>query len=89
METSPGMPEKTLLLVADDCPVCTDVKENVFKKALQEGKLELVRDGTDKAREVAKQLNIRSVPECVLEKDGKYSICSIDALVQKAKAGKL
>ena len=82
-------PPKTLVYSDPHCPVCKTVVKTL-KPAVKAGKVQIVRDGSKKAKEILKQVKVRYVPECVTEVEpGKFVRCDIARLVKKAERGEL
>ncbi len=75
---------KKLLYVDPGCPACAEVKK-ILKPQIRAGEVELVRDGSKKAKEILGQVRVKYVPECIMETSpGKFARCSIDSLVKEA-----
>jgi predicted DCC family thiol-disulfide oxidoreductase YuxK len=79
---------KPILFVTDTCPVCTSTRQ-MLAPEIQEGKVELVEASQEKAKAILKDVNIKEVPECIIEKDGKFVRCDFDELMKKAAERRL
>ncbi len=80
---------KPILFTTDTCPVCNSTKK-MLAPEIEEGKIEVVEVTQPKARDILRDVNIKEVPECIIQVDGgKYARCDFDELMRKAAERRL
>ncbi len=74
---------KTILLVSEACPACTEA-ETLLEPSIKNGEINVVEVSKDpKVDQILKQVQVTAVPECIREEDGKFSKCDIEELLRK------
>lgn len=74
---------KTLLLTMKHCGGCAAVKQELAD-AIASGEVEEVAHNSEKGMQIAEELNLDEVPECIQENDdGSYSLCSLPDLLER------
>lgn len=76
------MKEK-ILLTMESCGGCHHVKKEL-KPLLDDGTIREVSVRTEEGRTIAKELNLRDVPNCVEIDNGKYTVCDLEDLLDEA-----
>lgn len=72
------------IITSPGCGGCHAVKE-MLKPLLDDGTITEKPVTTDEGKTIAKELNLKTVPECVEQgPDGKWSVCDLEDLLDEA-----
>jgi hypothetical protein len=77
------MAKERAILVSDGCGGCHAVK-GILKPMLDDGTIREIKTSTEEGRAIAKELHLHSVPECIEMDNGKWSVCSLEDMLDEA-----